>query len=150
MSGWFPTVLCPRCVLPFETETSARDDHVPDIISERFQRIRLEHGPYVGQLPGSLLAVVSGDEADLLCQWQVGPVDTVGIVYVVGLDEVVEDLPLVLGHGMYGVMGTAHVGPMRGSQSVVLDVSHDGCTSVRGTSTVGMAEMLERRLWNQG
>lgn len=112
--------------LPFETETSARNDHVPYIIAKRFQRVSLKHCPDVSQFSGSLLAIVGGDKSDTLCQWQICPVDTFRVVAVVGLDEIVEDLPLVLVHGMYRVMCTAHVGPVRGCWTVVLYVGHCG------------------------
>ena len=116
--------------LPFETKTSARNDHVPYVVAKRFQRISLGHCPDVAQFSGSLLAIVGGDKGDTLCQRQVCPVDTIRIVAVVRLDEIVEDLPLVVVHGVYRVVRTAHVGPMRGCWTVILYVGHSGSTNV--------------------
>ena len=124
----------PLC-LPFETKTGAGNDHVPNVIPKRLQRISLEHGPDIAQLASSLFPIVGGDEAEALHDRQVSPINTIHIVAVVGFDEVVEDLPFILGHGVNRVVSTVHVGPMGGRWTIVLNVSHDGCTSVLITGT---------------
>ena len=48
-----------------------------------------------------------------------------GVVAVVGLDQVVEDLFLILRHLVIGVVCIDRIGPMRGSDTIVLVVRHD-------------------------
>ena len=110
--------------LPLETKTSTGDDHVSEVVSNRFQRVPLGHCPDVAQFAPSFLAIICGDELDALHERHIGPVDAIGIVAVIRLDQIVEDLLLIIGHGMDWVVGAAHVRPMRGSWPVVLDVGH--------------------------
>ena len=135
MSEVSSVVLTQPLCLPFKTKTGAGNDHVPNVIPKRLQGISLEHGPDVTQLSSRLFPIVGGDEADALHDGQVSPVNTIHIVAVVGFDEVVEDLPLIVGHGVDWVVSTVHVGSMRGGWTIVLYVSHDGCTSVLITGT---------------
>ncbi len=48
-------------------------------------------------------------------------------IAVVGLDKIVEDLLLLVGHVVNRIVSTAHVRPMRGSGSVILYVGHVEC-----------------------
>jgi len=109
---------------PLETETGARDNHIPEVISDWLQGVPLCHCPDAAQLSSSFLAVVSGNELDALRQRHICPVYAICIVAVVRLDEIVEDLPLVVGHLVDRVMGTAHIRSMRGSSPVILYVRH--------------------------
>jgi hypothetical protein len=81
-----------------ETETSARKNHIAEVESNGRQRIFLHHGPNGGQLLLCFDIVGVVDKADSLHDGQIGPVDTLFIVEIIRLEQVVEDLLLVLGH----------------------------------------------------
>ncbi len=127
--------------LPFETETSTRNDHVSDIVSEGLKRISLGHGPDVGQLARCFLCIIGHDEPDALYQGHISPVDAIGVIAVIRLNQIIEYLLLVFSHGVDWVVRPTHVRAMRGSWTVVLDVRHAerGMRSCRydGTSRGG-------------
>ena len=110
--------------LPFETEASTGDDHVSNVVSDGLKWIPLRHGPDVGQLAPCLLSIVGHNEANTLYQGHIGPVDAIGVIDVIRLDQIIEYLLLVLGHGVDWVVRPTHVRAMRGSWTVVLDMRH--------------------------
>ena len=110
--------------LPFETETSTGDDHVSNIVSDGLKRIPLSHGPDIGQLALCFFSIVGHDEPNALHQGHISPIDAIGVIAVIRLDQKIEYLLLVLGHGVDGVVRPTHVRAMRGSWTVVLDVRH--------------------------
>jgi len=110
--------------LPFQPQPGAWNDHVPHVVSERLQRISHRHRPNAAQLPTSLPCVVARDEACTLQQGHIGPVDPVGIVAIVRLDQVVENLAFVVGHLVDGIVVAGHVRPMRRRWPVILNVRH--------------------------
>ena len=101
--------------LPFETETSTGNDHVSNVVSDGLKRIPLGHGPDVGQLALCFNSIVGHDEPNALYQGHISPVDAIGVITVIRLDQIIEYLLLVFGHGVDGVVGPTHVRAMRGS-----------------------------------
>ena len=78
-----------------EQKAGSRDDSVAGVPANRAQRILLYHSSDSGQFSTRFAGIVAGDEADPLADRKIGPVDTVGIVTIVGTEQIVEDLPLV-------------------------------------------------------
>ena len=110
--------------LPFETETSTGNDHVSNVVSDGLEWIPLRHGPDVGQLAPCFLSIVGHDETNAFHKGHIGPVDAIGVINVIRLDQIIEYLPLVLGHCVDWVVRSTHVRAMRGSWTVVLDMRH--------------------------
>lgn len=102
-----------------EAETSTRQDHVAEVPGDGRERVFLHHSPNATQLSLCLHVVVRGDECDFLPQWEIGPVDTLGGVTVVGANERIESTLLMDIHILQRVMVSRHVGPMRGTRTKV-------------------------------
>ena len=91
--------------IPLQTESRTGEDGVPEVPADGGQRIRLDHGSEGGQLLLGLRIVDLVDEGDALHDGQIGPVDALGRVAVIGLEEVGEDGLLIVGVVLVGVGG---------------------------------------------
>ena len=111
--------------IALETETRTRDNAGPEVMPHGLKGIFLEHGPEVAGLLVCFLLVDSGDELETLPERHVGPVGSVGVVHVVGVEQGVENALLVLAHVLPDVhvlgsnMFAGHVGSMGGSDAIV-------------------------------
>lgn len=83
--------------IPFETQTGTGQNSIAEIPSDGAQGILLHHASDGAQLLEGLLVVGLGDEGDALVDGQVGPVDALGRVAVIGMEEIGEDGLLIVG-----------------------------------------------------
>lgn len=111
----------------FETKTSTGKNHVAEIKADGSKRIVLEHRPEGTKLAGGFLAIDLAHELDSLHDGKIGPVDTVLIITVVGLQDVSENLPLVLCHLQRNVLhrrvGARDIGTVGRVGGIVNDFS---------------------------
>ncbi len=101
--------------LPFETETSTREDGILEVPGNGAQRVVGEHSPDHSQFLLGLSVVDAVHEGDSLSDGKISPVDSLGRVHIIWAKEIVEDLGLaigILGVGQRGVV-IASLGTVR-------------------------------------
>jgi hypothetical protein len=91
--------------LPLETEAGTGEDGITEVPAKGAQRVLLHHAADGTQLLPGLGVVDAGNEGQALAQGEVGPVDALGGVGVIGSEEVGEDGLLVLGRVLVGEGG---------------------------------------------
>lgn len=80
--------------IPFQTQSSTRQDSVLEIPADRAQRILLEHAPERAKLLLSFGVVDLVHELDSLSDGEVGPVDALGSVEIIRMEEIIQNLHL--------------------------------------------------------
>lgn len=108
--------------IPFEKQTGTRNDGVAEVPANGAQRVSLDHAAQVAELARGLGVVDLVDEADLLHEGEISPVDTLGGEGVVGQEDLTENVGLLAVHvaniGGRDVVAGA-VGPMGRGETVV-------------------------------
>ncbi len=80
-----------------------------EVPPDRAKRIVFDHCADGSQLFQSFCSICAGDESDALSNWEIGLVDALSVITVVGFEKMLEDLlliRLVAGMGKRGMIGT--------------------------------------------
>lgn len=104
--------------IPFQTNTSTGNDGVAKVIHHWREGVLLDLGPESRPLTATFLVVDRGDELDTLPNGQIGPVDTLCRVAVIGTKEAIEAL-LFIGVHLSKILLAVHVGSVRSTRAKV-------------------------------